>query len=447
MNRLWIVLVAAATLLVRALPIGADGQTHLVILSIDGLMPASYARPGGTKTPVLRAMAAGGAWSEGVSGVVPTVTYASHTTLITGVRPAEHGITDNRYLDPEDRSDGGWQWYARDIRVPTIVGAVRSSGRTAAVVNWPVTVGMSADLIVPEFWRSNHPSDLSLLRALSTPNLLDAVEIARGTPFGWRQSDRERIDIAKHVIRTYHPALTLIHIADTDGAQHANGPGSPEAAASYERADALVGELRQTLTDAGLADRTYFAVVSDHGFLPTRHQLNPNAALKAQGLLTTNDAGRITDWKAYVLTSGGSGFVFLKDAGDRDTRTKVQQIVADLQKDPANGIDGTWSEADLQRLGGHPGAVLGIRMKPEYYLGGNLTRLLTTPGSKGGHGFDPAFPEMRSSFVVTGPGLQGVGNVGVVRMTQVAPTLAALIGVSISPSADHAIPAITSARR
>ena len=33
--------------------------------------------------------------------MLPSVTYPSHTTLITGVEPAVHGILDNRILDPE----------------------------------------------------------------------------------------------------------------------------------------------------------------------------------------------------------------------------------------------------------------------------------------------------------------------------------------------------------
>ena len=67
-------------------------------------MPSSYTDPAlAARTPNLRALAADGVWADGVVGVLPTVTYPSHTTLITGVEPARHGIYDNRIFDPEDQ--------------------------------------------------------------------------------------------------------------------------------------------------------------------------------------------------------------------------------------------------------------------------------------------------------------------------------------------------------
>ena len=82
-----------------------------------------------------------GAWADGVVGVLPTVTYPSHTTLITGVHPAVHGIHHNRIVDPEELSNAAWFWYAKDIKVPTLVSAPRSPFARAAI-NWPATVGL-----------------------------------------------------------------------------------------------------------------------------------------------------------------------------------------------------------------------------------------------------------------------------------------------------------------
>src|SRR5687768_8246301 len=69
-----------------------DDAPHFVVVSIDGLMPRTYATPGPAKVPTLRRLAAEGAWASGVIGVLPSVTYPSHTSLITGVLPAQHGI-------------------------------------------------------------------------------------------------------------------------------------------------------------------------------------------------------------------------------------------------------------------------------------------------------------------------------------------------------------------
>ncbi len=62
----------------------------LVIISLDGMRPdyVTHADEHGLKIPTLRSFIAKGTYAEGVTGVVPTVTYPSRTTLVTGVWPA-----------------------------------------------------------------------------------------------------------------------------------------------------------------------------------------------------------------------------------------------------------------------------------------------------------------------------------------------------------------------
>src|ERR1700732_5174603 len=66
----------------------------LVMISVDGMRPdyVTGADAHGAKIPQLRRFMREGSYADGVVGVVPTVTYPSHTTLVTGVWPAKHGI-------------------------------------------------------------------------------------------------------------------------------------------------------------------------------------------------------------------------------------------------------------------------------------------------------------------------------------------------------------------
>src|SRR5229473_1394187 len=102
----------------------------LLMISIDGLRPdyVTAADAHGAKVPNLRRFLKDGTYAEGVIGVVPTVTYPSHTTLVTGVWPAKHGIFANTTFDPLQKNHQGWYWYAEDIRVPTSRGTFRNSG-------------------------------------------------------------------------------------------------------------------------------------------------------------------------------------------------------------------------------------------------------------------------------------------------------------------------------
>src|SRR5471030_164292 len=81
----------------------------LLMISIDGLRARDVldAPARGLKLPNLRAMMTDGTYAEGVRDMLPSVTYPNHTTLITGVAPAIHGIAANLAFDPEQKNSEG----------------------------------------------------------------------------------------------------------------------------------------------------------------------------------------------------------------------------------------------------------------------------------------------------------------------------------------------------
>ena len=419
----------------------AQGPTHLVMVSVDGLMPAAYTGPGADRFRTLTALKTQGAYAEGVVGALPSVTYASHTTLITGVPPSVHGVFGNMVLDPDGRSNGAWYWYASGIKAPTLIDAAKSRGMTTAAISWPVSVGMKTDYLVPEFWRSgsNHPSDISLTRSLATPGLIDGVEAWRKRPIGWPLTDRDLTDVALYILKTHKPGVLLLHLGSLDAAEHAAGPGSQRAIETLQQIDGYLGELRDAIAQTGLADRTDFVIVSDHGFAPIERQVQPNAAFKKDGLLTVNAAGTVTGWQAYFHSEGGAGFVYLKDPNDGGVVERVRTILTALKDDPANGIASIWSREELAKFGADPAAIFGVGMRPGFYSGSGNDVISTTPRNKGGHGFDPNLPQLHASFIIAGPGARAGTNLGIVRMTQIAPTLAKVLGLSLSPRADQPI--------
>jgi predicted AlkP superfamily pyrophosphatase or phosphodiesterase len=130
-----------------------------MLISIDGLKPEAVlqAQQQGLHLPNLIRMTTDGAYATGVWVVLPTLTYPSHTTLLTGVSPARHGIYANTTFDPLSRNYQGWYWYAEDIRVPTLWDAAHRVGLTTANVYWPVSVGAHIDYNLPQIWRAGTP--------------------------------------------------------------------------------------------------------------------------------------------------------------------------------------------------------------------------------------------------------------------------------------------------
>ena len=418
-----------------------------MIISIDGLKPATYTTPGPAKIPTLRRLAQEGVWADGVVGVLPTVTYPSHTTMITGVLPSVHGIGNNLIFDPENRANGEWYRFARDITAPTLPGVVKGRGLSTAAVSWPVSAGMNVDYLLPEFGYYRHPQMLALMRLISEPrHLLDTYAHASGTPLRWPMTDDDRTGIAAWIMRTYRPHLMLLHIFGTDDAQHAHGPDTPEAYAAIERADAHVQQMLDAIRDAGLTDRTDVVIVSDHGFLPYDQLLQPNALFRQEGLLRVDADGKLTDWDAWYYTAGGSGFVVLKEGAGEALRQKVGSLLKTLAADPANGVAAVLDRAELDRRGAEPRAAFALTMRSGFSSSGAHDVLRKPTPKRGTHGYDPTLPQLHASLIMRGPDVPRAGSIGLVRMTQLAPTIAKWFGVSLAPNVDVPLPLAGSRR-
>jgi predicted AlkP superfamily pyrophosphatase or phosphodiesterase len=440
---------AAAALVVVAASIhagpraDAGGPRRVVMVSVDGLMPDYYRRADelGLKVPTLRRLMSDGAWASGVEGVLPSVTYPSHTTLITGVLPRVHGIPGNRIFDPLDRSNGAWHWFASDVRVPTLVSAARARWLTTASVSWPVSVGIGTDWNLPEFWRPNsrHEFDVKLYKAVSTPGLVDDVEISRGRAVSWPLVEADRVDAALFILSVHRPHLMLLHITDTDAAQHDHGPMSREALAAVEAADANLGRLLAAAEKTG--GDTLFAVVSDHGFLPVTRTLRPNVLLREAGLITVDARGKPTDWRASFDANGGSAALRLKDPGDNDALARARALFEPRLAEAASGIQRILGPAEIAAAGGDPTGEFVLDAREGFYFTGALDGEWSSAStSRGYHGYAPDRKEMNASFLVTGPGLSKEGDLGVIRMTAIAPTLARYLGISLGPEADTPLP-------
>jgi predicted AlkP superfamily pyrophosphatase or phosphodiesterase len=426
--------------LVCALRLGAQTSHPVVLISIDGLKPeyVLQADAHGLKIPHLRALLARGAHASGVVGVVPTVTYPSHTTLVTGVAPARHGIISNNTFDPLNRNQGGWYWYASDIEVPTLWDAVMDAGRTVGSVHWPVTVDARITWNLPQYWRTGEPDDRKLMRALSTPGLYDAMEREVGVPYadGIDESiegDERRARFVVRMIESRRPALILAYFTALDHDQHGHGPFSPSALATLERIDVIVGSV------VAAAERAYdsdavIAVVSDHGFARTTRAVNLISAFRSAGLIDypAGENDKPSAWRATLWGGGASAAVMLKDTTDVATREKVSRLLRRLAADSATGIARVIDATELRRRGGFPGASFLVDLREPFTLGWSSRGPLVVTVSPGGmHGYLPDAPAMRATFIVAGPGVPRGRDLGAIDQRAIAPTLARVLGVTL----------------
>jgi|SRR5579883_255098 predicted AlkP superfamily pyrophosphatase or phosphodiesterase len=413
----------------------------LVVISIDGLRPdyITHADEHGAKVPELRSFLKQGSYADGVVGVLPTVTYPSHTTLITGVWPAKHGIWANTIFDPLGKNYQAWYWYAEDIRVPTLWDAAAAAGRTTASIQWPVSVGAKITWNIPEFWRAGTPEDAKLLRVVATPGLLAEGKAAVGEYRGGIdtsvEADEVRGKYAVWILETKRPGLLTLHLTALDHMEHEAQPFSPEAIGVLERLDAVIRRVREA-AERIAPGRAFVAVVSDHGFARYDQQLNLFPAFREAKLITADEKEKVTDWRAMPWLTGGSAAIVLKDPKDETTVAEVRALLAKLADDQANGIDRVLEAAELHQRGGYPNASFFVSLKPGWRTGSSITGPLVAKVKPGGtHGEIPDLPDLRASFFLVGPGVPAGKDLGVIDMRDVAPTLAKEAGFSM-PSAD-----------
>lgn len=437
------VLLSVAGLLAGWNPVEAQetAKSLLVVISVDGLRPdyITAAEQHGAKVPVLRRFLKEGTYADGVTGVVPSVTYPSHTTLMTGVWPAKHGILANLTFDPLQKNYQGWYWYAEDIRVPTLWDAAAKAGRTTASIQWPVTVGARITWNIPEVWRAGTPEDAKLVRVLATPGLLEEAKPAIGEYRGGidtsEEADEVRGKYAVWILENKHPGLLTLHLSSLDHIQHETQAFSPQSIAVLEKLDEIIGKIRAE-ADRIAPGRAIVAVVSDHGFVNYDQQLDLFPAFQEAKLFSTNEKGKITDWRAMPWETGGSAAIMLKDPKDESTLAEVRALLAKLSSDPANGIDRVLEAKDLYQRGGYPEASFFVSLKPGWRTGTDLSGPVVSKIKPGGtHGELPDLPDLRASFFLVGPGVPGGKDLGLIDMRDVAPTLAKEAGLSL-PSAD-----------
>jgi predicted AlkP superfamily pyrophosphatase or phosphodiesterase len=409
------------------------GARRVIVISIDGLRP-EYLRDAdsmGLRTPNLRRLRAAGASADGVVSVWPSVTYPAHTTMVTGVRPARHGIATNYPFDPLRTTQGAWMWFAEAITARTLWTAAHEAGMTSGAVYWPVTVGAAIDWNLPQIWRTKTDHDDQMLRALSTPGMARAMEKAVGQLPAEHRSDAVRAKGAAWVVREKKPNLMLAYLTDLDSVQHEHGPFTPAARATLELIDDGVGQIVEAARTAGTLDATTFVIVSDHGFLPVTRMVRPYVLLAREGLVELENKV-VKAWRAAPIPCGGTCGIVLASPGDDSLRARVGDVLAKAAADPTMGIRKVHTEAEMTPRGGFPGAAFVLEAETGWEYSWSTDGPVVGPSDHGGtHGYPPERSEMHASLVLSGAGVKKGASLGVVQLTDVAPTIAKMLGLSM----------------
>lgn len=419
-----------------------DSRPIVIVISLDGF-PARALQDPRLPMPTLRALAASGAVAHAMRPINPTVTWPNHTTLVTGVDASHHHVMANGLITFP--SDGGEPeikpWIAKDklVHARTLYEAAKEKGLTTAQVDWVAIYGAKGvDL---DFGEKPDP-DGPIAQELVAGRQATREQIASFTEDSnpaWR--DQIWTDAAIDILRNHTPNLLLLHLLDTDTIQHGSAPFSNPAYAAYAYADTCIKRIVDAAREIGILDRTTFFIVSDHGFSSFTHVIEPNAALARQGLLRKVGSHMVGD--VWAVAEGGAVELFIRN---EKLRAKlVPKLKAYFSAMP--GVAHVYTNAEARAIGlpaeadSDQAPQLYLTAAPDYAFGDNVdgpsTHHLHEP--QGQHGALNTMADMQALFVASGAAIYPGTHLDTIQNLQVAPTIAAILGLRLSEAQEPAL--------
>ena len=210
----------------------APVQPPVILISIDTLRSDHVPAYGyhQVATPAIDGLAADGIVFERAFCQVP-LTLPSHASIMTGLLPAHDGVRDNA-------------GFVLDRKTPTIASMLKAAGYAtgAAVSAYVLRASTNIDAGFDAYE--------------------DHIPFVEGAPTGnLSRPGSKTMTITRNWIEEHArtPFFAFVHLFEP------HAPYDPTYDGEIVKADALVGELLQSLRDRGLYDDALIILLSDHG--------------------------------------------------------------------------------------------------------------------------------------------------------------------------------------
>jgi predicted AlkP superfamily pyrophosphatase or phosphodiesterase len=339
------------------------------------------------------------------------------------------------HVEPRTRADL--------VRVPTVYDVAHQACLKTAQVDWiPWQTGGTIDWAFEEVPNPKGVVEQEMVAA-GLASERDFEEFKKGN-IQWRDLMWTRA--AVHILKTHRPNLMYFHLLNIDATHHRYGPRTPAGMSAIALADARVAELLAALDQSGLRDQATVIVVSDHGFKGTKRSIRPNAALAKEGYVKV-DGGKIATAAASVVPEGGTAMVYLRTPEAVAEAAKIKSLLGALE-----GVDRVLEPGEFAALGmplprDNPQmADLILVAKPNYGFAapaeGEPVVDVTEGMTIGLHGYIADDPDMNAIFIAWGRGIRKGVRIESLKNVDVAPTVAALLGLKLDGADGRAVEAI-----
>ena len=415
---------------------------HVILISVDGLRPEYYlaATSDSYPTPNIQRLRDEGIHARKAIGIFPATSYPNHATMVTGVRPRRHGIDSLTSLSARNGSPHR-KWEASRFRSRPLWYRARQEGLTVGLSFWPSTVGAQRDAhwVVPERGSvPGEPSWIDLIESLSTPDALVTrpamiLPQLRNDPNHQAARDRLATVVTQRMLNRWEPDLMLVHLTELGARQLQHGLQHEEVRSALARVDFQVGQIRETVARLGLSDKTTVIVVGSPCAIEVHTELAPNVLFAQREWIHKAKASEVGDSRAFAHAQGAQAAIYA--SGERVR--KIRKLLEANRHD--NGIEryDILEASELKRLGVFPRACMAIVCRPGFSLSGRTVGPFVSPLTDGGAcGGNPEDPGRASGFLAVGPGIAAGGAFESIRLLDIGPTVATILGFQIGPELD-----------
>lgn len=246
--------------------IAADAdKLNVVVLVIDSLMPEEI----GTTTPNLLELRQNGTSFPESRAVFSAETLPNHVAMMTGVYGGRSGIPTNNFWDQAAAPDNP---AAQDLDNPneleaktlfTLIDQQCRRGNNRANPDYRMGAVLSKTYLYEIF--NGDAADPQANDAGIVNIAPDSHWDPRSSPayIGGAEFTPDEATVQEVLARLPEVNFMFVSLGSVDRGAHASGPTL--RAAAITEADRIVGDIMQSLVDAGRWDNTVFIVASDHG--------------------------------------------------------------------------------------------------------------------------------------------------------------------------------------
>ena len=227
---------AAALALAGAVPSAAQPTPRVLLIGIDGVRPDVLAE---VPTPNLDALAASGWYTAQARTTTPSVSGPSWSSMLTGVWPEKHGVTNNGFIGRDyDRWPGFLDRVERE----------RPELATFAALDWMPLAEL--------------PEGGPVVSAA-----IDQRATVDGYELGWAEADGEVAAQAARHLAEADPDAMFVYLGNPDETSHRHASIGAEYRAAIALSDRHVGMLIDAVRGRPrVQDEDWLVLVStDHG--------------------------------------------------------------------------------------------------------------------------------------------------------------------------------------